>query len=68
MNQLPVVNVAIAVPLPVNVKLGALVVDPPVVPNTNVLVTDASTVNPPVPVRVNPVTAAMLNTVVPRVV
>ena len=34
LNQLFVVNVCIAVPLPVNVKLGALVDDPPVVPNT----------------------------------
>ena len=51
-NQLPVVNVAIAVPLPVKLKLGALVAVPPVVPNTNVLVTDASLVNDGVPVEV----------------
>jgi hypothetical protein len=34
LNQLAVVNVAIAVPLPVKLKLGALVAEPPVVPNT----------------------------------
>ena len=67
-NQLPVVNVAIAVPLPVNVKLGAFVADPPVVPNTYVLVTDASDTNPPVPVYVNPVAVAKLNTVCAAVV
>ena len=49
LNQLPVVNVCTAVPLPVNDKLGALVVEPPVVPKVYVLVTDAD-VNPPVPV------------------
>ena len=34
LNQLAVVNVCTAVPLPVNDRLGALVADPPVVPNT----------------------------------
>ena len=68
-NQLAVVNVAIAVPLPVKLKLGALVAVPPVVPNVKVLVTEASEVNPPVvPVRVKPVTIAMLNTVCAAVV
>ena len=50
LNQLPVVSVMIATPAPVNVKLGAFVLVPPVVPNTHVLVTEASVVNPPVPV------------------
>jgi hypothetical protein len=50
LNQLPVVNVNTDVPEPVNVKFGALVVEPPVVPNVNVLVVDASAVKPPVPV------------------
>ena len=49
-NQLPVVNVCTAVPLPVNDKLGEFADVPPVVPNTYVLVTAASDVNPPVPV------------------
>jgi len=34
LNQLAVVNVCTAVPLPVKLKLGALVAVPPVVPNT----------------------------------
>ena len=50
LNQLPVVIVCIAVPDPVKVKLGLLVIEPPVVPNVNVLTTLASLVNPPVPV------------------
>ena len=50
-NQLPVVSVCIAVPDPVNVKLGALVLVPPVVPNVNVLVISAAAVKPPVPVK-----------------
>ena len=37
LNQLPVVRVWTA-PVLIKVKLGALVDDPPVVPNTNVLV------------------------------
>jgi len=50
LNQLAVVNVAILAPV-VNVRLGAIVVDPPVVPQVNVLVLlMAATVNPPVPV------------------
>jgi len=59
-NQLAVVSVCIAVPDPVNVKLGALVALPPAVsPNVNVLVTDASDTNPPIPVKVNPVASDM---------
>lgn len=50
LNQLPDVRVTIATPAPVNDKLGALVLKPPVVPNTQVLVIEASVVNPPVPV------------------
>ena len=50
LNQLPVVNVCTAVPLPVNVRLILLVIEPPVVPNVNVLVILAGAVNPPVPV------------------
>jgi hypothetical protein len=68
LNQLAVVNVCIAVPLSVSDKLGALVAVPPVVPNTSVLVTEASVVNPPVPVYVKLVTMAILNTVVAAVV
>lgn len=67
-NQLAVVSVTIAMPLPVNVKLGALVAVPPVVPNTHVLVIAASVVNPPVPVQVKPVAIAISNTVVAAVV
>ena len=33
LNQPPVANVCTAVPVPVNVKLGAFVVEPPVIPN-----------------------------------
>ena len=63
LNQLPVVNVCVAV-VPLNVKLGALVVVPPVVPNVNVLVILAAAENPPVvPVQVNPVTVAISSTV-----
>jgi len=69
LNQPAVVIVAILAPV-VNVKLGALVVVPPaVLPKLNVLATAISaTVNPPVPVQVNPVTVAILNTVVAAVV
>ena len=49
LNQLPEVIVGIDAP-EVNLRLGALVDEPPVVPNVNVLVTDKSAVNPPVPV------------------
>ena len=49
-NQLPVVNVCTAVPLPVKVRPGIIVELPPVVPKVNVLVTAASDINLPVPV------------------
>ena len=54
----------------VNVRFGALdVVPPAVLPQVNVLVTAMSaTVNPPVPVYVNAVRVAILNTVVAAVV
>lgn len=68
LNQLPVVSVMIAAPVPVNDKLGAFVFDPLVVPNTHVLVIEASVVNPPVPVKVKFVASAILNTVVAAVV
>jgi hypothetical protein len=68
LNQPAVVNVATLAP-EVNVKFTAFDNDPPVVPNVNVLVLPmAATVNPPGPVYVNPVTVAMLNTVVAAVV
>ena len=41
LNQLPVVNVLTAVPLPVNVILGEVSAVPPVLPNAKVLVTAA---------------------------
>lgn len=68
-NQLPVVNVATLAPV-VNVRFGAVVNEPPAVaPTLNVLVlVIAGTTNPPVPVYVNPVAVAMLNTVVAAVV
>ena len=50
LNQLFVVKVCTAVPDPVNVNNGDIVAEPPVVPNTNVLVTEASLTKPPVPV------------------
>lgn len=63
-----VVIVAIDAPV-VNVKFGALVEVPPVVPHVKVFVAlIATTVNPPVPVYVKPVSMAMLNTVVAAVV
>jgi hypothetical protein len=69
LNQLPVVNVAIAVPLPVNVKLHALAAVPPaVLPSEYVLVTFAFVVNPPVPVTVKLVVVAICKTVVVAVV
>ena len=69
LNQLPVVNVNTDVPLPVNDRFGALVIEPPVVPNVNVLVLVEGLVNPPVvAVTVNPVTIAIFNTVVAAVV
>lgn len=68
-NQLAVVNVATLAPV-VNVKLGALVTEPPAVaPKLNVLVLlMAAAINPPAPVRVNPVAVAILRTVVAAVV
>lgn len=69
LNQLPVVNVGIAVPNPVKVKFGALDIEPAVVPNVNVLVTDAAAVNPPVvAVSVSPVTPAISTLVAAAVV
>jgi hypothetical protein len=50
LNQLPLASVNTEVPLPVSVTFGALVDEPPVVPKERVLVTEASVVNPPVPV------------------
>ena len=68
LNQLAVVSVGIEAP-EVNVKFGALVDVPPVVPQVKVLVTDiAATANPPEPVYVKPVSVAMLNTTVVAVV
>jgi len=68
LNQLLVVMVMIAAPL-VIAKFGALVADPLVVPNVNVLVIEASETNPPVEaVNVKFVASAMLNTVVAAVV
>ncbi len=59
LNQLPVVSVCIAVPLPVKDKFKLLVDEPPVVPNVYVLVTSAAAVNPPVPVQVKLVAFAI---------
>ena len=50
LNQLPVVIVTTAVPLPFIAKLGLLATAPPVVPKTKVLVTAASLIKLPVPV------------------
>ena len=66
LKQLLVVNVATAVPLPVNVKLGASLVAR--LPTEYVLVMAASAVKPPVPVQVKPVAVARFSTVVPAVV
>ena len=53
----------------VNVRFGALVDVPPVVPQVKVLVTDiAATANPPEPVYVKPVSVAILSTTVVAVV
>ena len=67
--QLAVVNVGIEAPV-VNVRFGAVIVEPPdVLPTLNVLVLAISaTVNPPVPVQVKPPNAAMFNTTVAAVV
>lgn len=63
-----VVIVAIDAPV-VNVKFGALVEVPPVVPHVKVFVAlIATTVNPPVPVYEKLVSMAILNTVVAAVV
>jgi hypothetical protein len=68
LNQLAVVSVATLAPV-VNVRFAAVIVEPPVVPNVNVLVLPMSaTVNPPGPVLVKFVTSAMLNTTVAAVV
>ena len=67
LNQLPVATVCSELPLVID-KLGALVVEPPVVPNVYVLVMAASETNPPVPVQVKPVAVAALSTVVSAVV
>lgn len=68
LNQLLVVMVMIAAPL-VIAKFGALVADPLVVPNVNVLVIEASETNPPVEaVSVKFVASAMLSTMVAAVV
>ena len=68
LNQLAVVIVNTEIPDPVNVKLGAVVALPPVVPNVNVLVISAAAVNPPVPVYVNPVAVAISRFVAAAVV
>ena len=70
LNQLPVAKDITDVPVPVIVMFGALSdVPPAVLPKKTALATvAASVVNPPVPVRVNPVAVAMLSTVVVAVV
>jgi hypothetical protein len=60
--------VATAVPLPVNVRFGALVAVPPTVGIVNVLVIAAEAVNPPVPETEKFVAVLRFNTVVPAVV
>ena len=68
LNQLPVVNVGIAVPELIN-RLGELKVEPPVVPNVYVLVINASETNPPVTLeKLKLVASATDNTVVAAVV
>ena len=75
LNQLPVVIVGVE--LPFIIRLGLLVMEPPVVPNTKVRVLTMSDLNPASPtliagsyaaVHVKLVTVAILNTVVPGVV
>ena len=66
--KLVVVMEMIATPAPVNATLGALVASPAADPVVSVLVMEASVVNPPAPVQVNPVAVAMLNTTVAAVV
>ena len=68
LNQPPVFSVATDAPV-VNVKFGALVESPALLPQLNVLVLlIAATVNPPDPVYVKLVRVAILNTVVAAVV
>lgn len=62
LNQLVAVNVNADAPVVID-KFGALVIEPPVVPNVNVLVTVPLLTNPPVPVYVKLVTSAIDNTV-----
>ena len=62
LNQLPVV-ISASVDPPVRDKLGALVIDPPVVPNTKPLVAVIFEVKPPAPVYVNPVAVAILRAI-----
>lgn len=60
LNQPPVSIVAADAPL-INVKLGALVAEPPaVVPNVNLLPKLIVLTKPPVPVQVKPVAVAIL--------
>jgi len=68
LNQLPLVNVIVLVPLPVSVKFGALSEEPPPIPNANVLVVEASLTKPPVPVYVKLVASVISNTSVAAVV
>ena len=62
--KLVLVMVTIATPAPVSDTLAALVASPAVAPMLIVLVIEASVVNPPVPVQVNPVAVAIDTTVV----
>jgi len=65
LNQLAGVNVGTLPPC--TTKLGALDAVPPVVPNTNDLVTVIEVSNPPVPVHVKFVAFVIFNTVSPTV-
>ena len=67
LNQLVVVNVCVEEPLVID-KLGALAVEPLVVPKVNVLVVLAALLKPPVPVQVKLVAVPMFSTVVAAVV
>jgi len=62
--KLVLVMVTIATPAPVSDTLAALVASPAVAPMLIVLVIEASVVNPPAPVQVNPVAVAIDTTVV----
>ena len=66
LNQLLVVIVGIPEPAFIN-RLGALVADPPVVPNTKVLATAMIELNPPAPDTVKFVASAIDSTVVAAV-